>query len=155
MNLSSHQKYELTLLGDSLYSLSHNGVVCKFSAPATSVGVSKLYAVCKKSKLLYVGISKQSISARLRSGLKAIGKNGYWGYKWKEEREELNFHVFTICDQGTDISTFDMEAIEAEVVYLCRAVSGQWPTAQNEIHFQVSSDIHRDVAQAIFQIIGK
>ena len=138
-----------------LYELrGEDGHICKFSAPASTNGIPKLYVVSKKTKILYVGISRQSVAARLRGGLSAAGKNRYLGYKWKGERQELDFHVFTIKQKGKLVGLTDMEAIEAEVVFLFRLNTGQWPASQNEIHFQLSNVVHRKIACEIFKAIG-
>jgi len=41
------------------------------------------------------------------------------------------------------------ETIEAEVVFLYRQESGQWPQEQTEIHFHPSSNIHRQCARQV------
>ena len=150
MKLDSHQSYKLRLLDDSPYELRCDGEACKFSAPASTQGVSKLYVVSIRTKILYVGISRQPVASRLRGGLNATGKNGYWGYKWKGERKELDFHIFTVAETGKKIDLNNMEAIEAEVVFLYRLNTGQWPASQNEIHFQKSKECHRRVAGEIY-----
>jgi len=149
MKLDLPQIYEIQIDDDS-YQLSQGGLKCKFSSPASTNGIAKLYTVTQKNTLLYVGISKQRISARLRYGFKSTGKNGYHGYKWKKIREPLILNIWTAKDKDTFIDLKEIEKIEAEVVYLCRRNSGQWPTHQNEIHFHSTNKVHRRLAQEIY-----
>ncbi len=43
----------------------------------------------------------------------------------------------------------DIETVEAEVVFLIRQRTDQWPKYQTEIHFHQSNNAHRAAAQAI------
>jgi hypothetical protein len=42
----------------------------------------------------------------------------------------------------------DIETVEAEVVFLIRS-AGQWPLHQTEIHFHLSTQVHRDIAATV------
>ena len=41
--------------------------------------------------------------------------------------------------------------MEAEVVFLIRQLSGQWPPFQTEIHFHPSTEDHREAARAVLE----
>ena len=90
----------------------------------------KLYVLTDPESILYVGTTKSSIKNRLRSGLFADGKNGYYGYKWKG-LSLVKLYVW--CFEELD--KMKAESIEAELVYLIRKKTGRWPIYQNEIHF--------------------
>ncbi|WP_143693340.1 hypothetical protein [Vibrio mangrovi] len=100
--------------------------------------------------MLYVGIAQQPMSARLGYGFKANGKGGYHGYKWKFLETTLQLSVWTAKLNGVYAPLKEMETIEAEVAFLCRQISGQWPTHQHEIHFSPSEQRHRDAASEIY-----
>ena len=91
------------------------------------------------------------MSSRLSYGFRATGKNGYHGYKWKGLRHALKLSVWTAKSQSGLATLRDMETIEAEVAFLCRQASGQWPQYQHEIHFYPSSSLHREAAKAIYE----
>ncbi|MBT3933317.1 MAG: hypothetical protein HOF35_03565 [Bacteroidetes bacterium] len=50
-----------------------------------------------------------------------------------------------------NITSSDFEAIEAEVAYFCRDISGHWPMYQQEIHFHQSNEMHRKLAKKIYE----
>ena len=154
MKLDTYQEYKISIHKDHSYSLENEKGKCTFSNPSTIRGVAKLYTVTRNKELLYVGIAKQPMSSRVNGGLKAKGKNGYHGYKWKTIRDELQLRVWFVKENGKFISLSDMEAIEAEVAYACRNQSGQWPSFQNEIHFQQTKEKHRKVANQIYTKLG-
>lgn len=150
MKLQPAQQYNLKVKKDFSYELKSDESTCKFSAPATIRGVAKLYTLSQGNTLLYVGIASQPMSSRINSGLKAKGKNGYHGYKWKTIRSNIILRIWTVKKGTTFISLAEMKAIEAEVAYICRNTSKQWPTHQNEIHFQQSGPEHRAIAEKIY-----
>src|SRR5579864_3472427 len=117
----------------------------KFSGLATS-RLPKLYVVSVDGQLIYVGITRQSMGARFRLGFSAKGKNGYHGYAWRHTLTEATLNIWCHEDAPTKNPDLDIETIEAEVVYLARAV-GQWPAGQTEIHFHPSNEDHRRIAE--------
>jgi len=141
--------YELSL-SDGWYRLSRNSVDCRFSAPATIRGVAKLYTISCDDSLLYVGVAKQPMAARLSYGFKANGIGGYHGYKWKFLETNLKLSIWTAKLNGVYASLYVMETIEAEVAFTCRQLSGKWPTHQHEIHFSPSEQWHRKAAARIY-----
>lgn len=110
----------------------------------------KLYTLSAAGKLLYVGVASQPMSSRLSFGFRAKGKGGYHGYKWKKLRHRLNLSIWTAELEGNITTLRDLETVEAEVAFLCRQQSGQWPEFQHEIHFYPSLDLHRDAAREIY-----
>lgn len=82
---------------------------------------------------------------RFRAGWQAKGKNGYHGYRWRHDLKTANVDVWLL--ENSDKK--DVEAIEAEIVFLVRK-DGQWPVGQTEIHFHISNEKHREIAQRIF-----
>lgn len=150
MRLNAPSCYQLRVEGGR-YTLLANGEPSRFTAPASLTGVPKLYTVADGQSLLYVGIAIRSMAVRLRDGFLASGKTGYWGYKWKGLNQTVHLTVWTGTRSGAELSRRDLEAIEAEVAFLCRNHSGQWPSYQNEIHFQPSERWHRDAAARIYQ----
>lgn len=150
MNLLAAQVYHLELLDDGLYRLFSNGSVCTFSKPASTKKHPKLYTLSAAGNLLYVGVSSQPMSSRLSFGFRAKGKGGYHGYKWKNLRHRLTLSIWTGEYQGNIATLRDLETVEAEVAFLCRQNSGQWPEFQHEIHFYSSLLRHREAAQEIY-----
>lgn len=150
MKLNSPQNYTLSLLPEAGYELLQDSKKVTFSKPASTSGVAKLYTLSLAGKLLYVGIAQQPMSGRLNFGFKAKGKGGYHGYKWKHLKHNLKLSIWTASSNDEYVSLREMEIIEAEVAYLCRHNSGQWPEYQHEIHFFPSSTIHRDTAMRIY-----
>lgn len=150
MKLSTPQNYELHLIDDGPYRLSTGGAICRFSKPASVSRHPKLYTVTADDKLIYVGVASQSMSSRLALGFRANGRGGYHGYKWKNLRRGFVLSVWTAEYQGGTATIRDLETIEAEVAFLCRQESGQWPQFQHEIHFYPSLMIHREAAKKIY-----
>lgn len=120
----------------------------KFSGLATS-RFPKLYVISVEghSYPVYVGITKQSMSSRLRVGWAANGKNGYHGYAWRRHFSAATMDIWCQVD-AVDGDCLDIETVEAELVYQIRQV-GQWPAYQTEIHFHRSTEIHRQMAATI------
>ncbi|MEX1227206.1 MAG: hypothetical protein WD623_15560 [Marinobacter sp.] len=147
--LEKPQDFELTL-SDGWYCLSQSSQNCKFSAPACTSGIAKLYTISSDDSLLYVGITKQRMSIRMGYGFKANGKGGYHGYKWKFLEATLKLSVWTAKLHGVHAPLGEMGTIEAEVAFICRQHSGQWPTHQHEIHFSPSEQYHRHAAAKIY-----
>lgn len=150
VHLSEPIDFELVLLDGGKYRVSKDGKQCKFTAPASTRGVAKLYTVSADQELLYVGIAQQPMSARLAFGFRAAGRGGYHGYKWRDLRHPLKLTVWTADDEGRPVDARTMETIEAEVAYLCRH-RGNWPRYQHEIHFHHSDAPHQAAAMKIYE----
>lgn len=150
MKLNNPQEYKLSLLPGGQYKLSNAEGPASFSKPASTRGVAKLYTLSHAGKLLYVGIAQQPMASRLNYGFKANGKGGYHGYKWKHLSHELTLNIWTASEKEKYVPLREMEAIEAEIAFLCRRESGQWPEFQNEIHFYQSTESHRSAAEKVY-----
>lgn len=124
----------------------------KFRAPVTTKGLPKIYIITKKKKIVYVGVTKQSLRSRLKQGENPRAGNGYHGYKWLNQKGEYNLCVYTFKRSNKII---DIETIEAELVYKVRKMYGQWPEFQTEIHFHKSNKNHRYITDKIFEQISK
>lgn len=130
----------------------------KFSGYMTS-GKPKLYIFSRDSKPIYVGATVQSMASRLNLGWKAQGAGGYHGYRFRHEGSEVNLDVWIDIDEvqarGDGMrSGSDIETIEAEIVYLLRHRTGQWPAFQTEIHFYESNSAHRKEAEKVVAFYG-
>jgi hypothetical protein len=113
----------------------------------------KLYAVAVDGELIYVGITKSTMRARLYGGWNAKGKNGYHGYAFRHTHTEADLYIWCHED-AVERSSLDLETVEAEVVFLVRK-AGQWPRGQTEIHFHPSTKRHRELAFCIVQHVSK
>lgn len=151
MILNEPQNYWIELLSEGAYRLSSESGVCNFTRPATIRGVAKLYTLSEGGALIYVGIAQQPMSSRLNFGFKANGKSGYHGYKWKNLQQRLRLSVWTASHEGIYLALRELETVEAEVAFLCRHKSGQWPMYQHEIHFYHSEERHREAAKKIYR----
>ena len=107
-----------------------------FVDPETDKTKQKIYIIkTTKDQIVYVGKTNQSLSSRLRQGLNPKKGTGYHGYKWKENGE---IYIYSFTFEG--LSDIEIEAIEAEIVFLVRREKGQWPDYQTEIHFHNDQD---------------
>jgi len=147
MKITQYTRYSMTIKRDRSYSIVAPNGKSHFIKPETQTG-QKLYLVGLGKQLHYVGITNRQMSARISMGLKAKGKNGYHGYAWKNIREQLTLHV--ICWSGSGNLRKGLEAIEAEVAYLCRKETGKWPLSQTEIHFRPSDTSHKQLALKVW-----
>jgi len=145
MKTSEHYRYRLGMRNGEIDSIELGGkAVNTFRKPVTDKGVFKLYVVKHQSKVIYVGVTSQGIRTRLRQGLKAKGEHGYHGYQWKN-LSEVDLLVW--CFPEEPFERERMESIEAELVYLVRSHTGQWPEYQTEIHFHRLSEEEKRVAR--------
>ena len=151
IDTKSFQKYQIGLSDKKIVSIEFNGrEVESFEQPATKSKLPKLYLVRFEGKVIYIGITSQSMRNRLRYGLQAKGAGGYHGYKWKHLRQ---VELFIWCFPKEEIER--IEALEAELVYLFRKNTGKWPAYQNEIHFRNASADEINAAEAIFSAVIK
>ena len=81
--------------------------------------------------------------------MKATGKGGHHGYMWRKKNDAFRLDVW--WSEDLDPKNKDMESIEAEVVYLYRKESRQWPADQSEIHFHETNRDHRKTAESILK----
>lgn len=149
MKLDDPLDFDLSL-SSGAYRLIRDSLPTKFAAPVSTRGIAKLYTLSDGESLVYVGIAKQPMSSRLSYGFRANGQSGYYGYKWKAHEGTLRLSVWTAQINGDYVSLRELEIVEAEVAFLCRQESGQWPVSQHEIHFYPSGPCHRDAAARIY-----
>jgi hypothetical protein len=128
-------KFRLTISNSAIVKISNgysNEVVERFEYPLTSDHY-KIYVLSSNKTIHYIGTTKDSIKNRIRNGLKANGKNGYHGYKWRNlPFVNLSVWVFEELDKE------QIENIEAELAFIVRLKTKRWPDFQNEIHFNNS-----------------
>lgn len=145
MNYSGPYRHKLILAGKPgsrrIVSKLKDGKQVNFVSPLTKSKRPKIYVIKIEGEIVYIGYTSQSITTRLNYGLKAKGKNGYHGYKWKKDHDEVELLVFVfeksyVGDKEEDLKTKHfVEAIEAELVYKYRNANDRWPKYQHEIHF--------------------
>ncbi|UDF30136.1 UNVERIFIED_ORG: hypothetical protein LHK14_02070 [Roseateles sp. XES5] len=145
MLVSGPERYEISYTPKAFTVLCAKGTT-KFSGLSTS-NLPKLYIASIDGIPVYVGMTKQSIRARLRYGWKADGKDGFYGYAWRHHGSKATLDVWQHTD-AIERNERDIETVEAEVVFLMRQ-AGQWPAFQTEIHFYPSNDEHRRIASEI------
>lgn len=95
------------------------------------------------------------MSTRLRFGLKATGKNGYHGYKWKKREQNLYISIWTIHSCNDEDTYRALESIEAETVFLYRTRYMRWPESQHEIHFHNNESLNSPIPKQIIDHIKK
>jgi len=152
MKFEHAQRYRLDTRSDSYTVIGPDGA-SHFSAPATS-RIPKLYVISRAGVPGYIGITTQSISSRLRYGLRAIGQHGYHGYRWRNQRG-LALDIWCLTDARPKRASIEIQSIEAEVVFLIRKKFDQWPEFQTEIHFYPSTPFHRDAAARVLQQLDR
>lgn len=144
------QKYRIGLRNREIVFIETKGHKIKnFEQPATKNKLPKLYVVKSGDKVIYIGIASQNIRSRLRYGFQAKGRGGYHGYKWKD-LSEVDILIWYFPREKMDC----IEALEAELVYLFRKNTGEWPGYQTEIHFRNATDDEIKAAEEIFSAIN-
>ena len=112
-----------------------------FGTPVTGP-YPKLYVIRsieKPRKWYYIGQTGQSLQTRLRTGLNPPAISPY-GYKWAKNLDNesvfrLDVLVFKQRFQSREQADRFIECVEAELVFLVRTETEEWPLYQNEIHF--------------------
>ena len=154
-DLKGPNVYRIKVLEDFSYSIIQIGKLAKrnFTNPETT-DVQKLYILHKSNKILYVGITAQSMSSRIGPGLKSSGVKGYYGYPWKHRRDWMTLSIWHLGNNNDYLEIkSEFETIEAELVFLIRKNKLQWPPEQSEIHFHASKKVHRELANKIYKYI--
>ena len=152
MRFEHAQRYSLDTLTDSYTVVGPEGRP-HFSAPATT-RIPKLYVISRAGVPGYIGITSQSVSSRIRYGLRAIGQHGYHGYRWRNQRG-LALDIWCLTGAVPSRASIEIQTIEAEVVFLIRQQFEQWPEFQTEIHFYPSKQFHRDAAARVLQQLDR
>lgn len=145
IEVRKHNSYKIRIANGKSHCIEANGERGKgFVLPDVADNLPKLYVVKQANEVYYVGITKQDIRKRLRAGFSAEGEHGYHGYKWKE-LDEADLLIWSFPGSQSE----DVEAVEAELVYLIREKTGKWPKYQMEIHFHGASESEIQVARSI------
>jgi hypothetical protein len=143
-----------------IYKKEQIGENVNFQKPVTEKSRPKIYILKSENELIYIGYTGQSISSRLNYGMRANGRNGYHGYKWKNELDSVDLYVFVFepfSGNEKDNKKYKqfVEAIEAELVYKVRKETDFWPRSQSEIHFNnKQSEEVRNIATFIYNSLG-
>lgn len=148
MKIEHAQRYRLDTRTDG-YTVIGPGDVRHFTSRAAQHG-PKLYIISRRGVPGYVGVTTQSMAARICFGLRATGQHGYHGYQWRNQ-SGLDFDIWCLLGASSDSAAVELECVEAEVVFLARQKFKQWPKFQTEIHFHPSKQFHRDAAHRILQ----
>ena len=142
MKLPAPQFYTLSLKPLASYQVTLQGSSrTGFIKPAATV-CPKLYVVTRAHDIHYVGVTNRPMAARINLGLKAKGKGGYHGYKWKSLKSTLRLIVWAFPEESGKPFLRELETVEAEFAFLVRKDTGQWPLSQTEIHFYQASSAH-------------
>lgn len=147
----------MRIAGPERYELAFDSTKCVVSCSKGSSNFSglatkklpKLYVISIDAVPIYVGVTRQSMSSRLRLGFKATGDHGYHGYAWRHDSQAAILDIWCHEDPPVENPERDVETLEAEVVFLTRR-AGQWPAGQTEIHFHPSTEEHRRIASDIW-----
>ena len=85
MEAKNYHKYKIKLEHRSVASIEADGQKLRsFIEPDNRDELPKLYVVKSRAEVVYIGQTTQNMRDRLRQGLKAQGKSGYYGYMWKD-----------------------------------------------------------------------
>lgn len=147
----NYHRYELTLSGNrisEIKNLIRIDITDRFLDEVNRTDIAKLYLVRDDEFYQYIGTTFQPINSRLGQGLKADGKNGYHGYKWKN-KSKIELFIWTF--HGLNKS--EIENIEAEIAFRIRNKFGKWILSQNEIHFNNNFIYGKVIAEDIFDYI--
>lgn len=141
MRIAGPERYRLSF-DSNMFAVFCSKGTTKFSGLATTK-LPKLYVVSIEAKPVYIGVTRQSMRARLSLGFNATGENGYHGYAWRHKFQEATLDIWCHEDPPAENPERDIETLEAEIVFLTRC-AGQWPEGQTEIHFHPSTEEHRE-----------
>jgi hypothetical protein len=139
--------FRLGIQGDSFRSVGKKEMdgqaIDKLQYPLTTKYPKIYMAINEAKEVLYVGYTSDSITNRLRGGLKPgtkdnlVGSHGYRGYKWRV-LDEVTFYVWVFDTIDPSFKKEEVcwmfENIEAEIVFALKQ-QGSWPKYQSEIHF--------------------
>jgi hypothetical protein len=142
MNLPKPQIFALQLKPSCSYQVELDDAPRPgFRHPATAV-CPKIYVVTESRDIHYVGVTNRPMASRLNLGLKAKGKGGYHGYKWKGITLPLRLTVWSFPENSGTAVLRELETVEAEFAFLVRKDTGRWPLSQTEIHFYQDTPGH-------------
>jgi hypothetical protein len=84
-----------------------------------------LYVIVSNRTIQYVGCSSRDFAKRFSDGINRAHSNGY---RWPTYDGQYQLYIWKIEE-----SRYFVEAVEAEVAFLHRAVLGDWPIELNQI----------------------
>ncbi len=152
MQLPRPQRFTLRMLSRQRYSVVKDGSDRPgFTNPVTW-RCPKLYVVLKGREIHYVGVTNSPMASRLNSGLKAKGKHGYHGYKWRKIKDPLRLLVWTFQSEKGKRFLRELETVEAEFAFHVRKQTNAWPRSQTEIHFFTATPEHLSAVKKMFSI---
>jgi hypothetical protein len=154
VQLRGPYQYSVTVRDTGGYAVTNQNGGNTFLAPVAQRG-PKLYAFSSGGRLVYIGQTIQGMAARMRLGFQADGTGGYYGYGWRQALTEADLYIWCLDQAPEEKEVLALECIEAEIVFLCRSVYGQWPSYQTEIHFHESTQEHRDLAAQVFALFNQ
>ena len=152
--MNGRNNYRLRIDLHTFGCIQTNGIAQEgFVAPDTKNKLPKIYVVKDSNEICYVGVTTQSINARLKLGFAENGNNGYHGYKWRRVLKEADLLVWAFPDKDAGF----VEAVEGELVYLIRRDTGKWPKYQMEIHFHpdATEEEQRAAGSILNELMGK
>lgn len=152
MELEGPYTYTVATHPEGGYSVRSECGKGNFVAPVTTRS-PKLYAFSRNGVLHYIGQTVPGMAARMRLGFQPDGSSGYYGYSWRYHFSEMELHVWRLNGVREEEEWWNLECIEAEVVYAYRARKGQWPESQTEIDFHPTSDAHLKLAEQVYSAI--
>ncbi len=150
MHLIGPHHYVVTIGSSGHYAVASRNGESGFRPPLTG-HCPKLYAFTSDGTPVYVGQTVQAMATRLGIGFRASGATGYYGYRFRHDLPMVDLLVWCLHGAISENPAAALESIEAEVVFAYRAMSGQWPRYQTEIHFHQTTVEHRLLAA---QVLG-
>jgi len=145
--MRDYHVYDLEIVDGKIKNKYFQNEISNFVAPSTKPG-PKLYCVVdNEGNIHYIGQTKRSLAARMRSGFSPKSGSGYHGYKWRHNDGLYKLIVWFMSLED------HIETVEAEIVYLIRDRLGNWPLSQNEIHFFQSNQEQRELSEVLYENI--
>ena len=121
----------------------------KFSGRAAS-RLPKLYVVTAGALPIYVGITRQSMRARLRYGWSASGQGGYHGYPFRDHHTEATLDVWYQVDPPvkSERPEVDIETVEAELATSCVSTGSGRNSKRRSTFTRQTRDIARSLRRS-------
>jgi hypothetical protein len=120
-------------------------------------GQAKIFVIKSGSEYLYVGYASGCMFTRLSKGLADSLGNAYVK-EGEFESDELNLFVFEfslLADYSKTETRNHYQPIQAELIYLIKSQTGNWPILQKQIIISnENQEEAREVAEEIFEIIN-
>lgn len=145
-----NEKYriELTLENNDiigLYDLNNRVELKNYHDRLLENSLGKIYVLYKDEKFEYVGSTIISLNSEIKRILNLDNEIN----TGKKLYNKICLSVF--CAETTDIP--ELESIAAELIFLIKKTTGQWPDYQNKMHFNNNFPNALYAAQLLFQEI--